>query len=433
MLNEFRRQQASAHFEHGLRLERSGRFDEAMSEYKHAVEADPSYAVAHNALGMHYRRKGLLTKAIEEFHMAVNLAQDYESYFNMGKTLFDLGRHNEAREAFKHCLDLAPGDPEARYELACTNYGLGEYADALTDMHDLANQYPADWEFPYVVGSCYLRLGEYHEAEEEFRKAVSLAKNEEDTWSAGDALAVAQRHQEFELGKSLSLKERFYKDYGVAYLGTGHDDGLEIPEYFVYNFTYHDIAITLRRFLRLVEAFGWQFETLVSLDAESYPLALALGQLLGAPVKETDEIGDGEAGNGEFALLIFGIGRTPELFQVAMERLPETALSFGLCVSWLKQGEILPDIMGISTMEESSLPWRRVTPLSRQQTPADQQGGAIVLKPPYEDHREPGEIAEDIISALDELPDDQRLDDEVAYYTEKHSRLRFLQSDQGRN
>jgi Flp pilus assembly protein TadD len=421
MLNEFRRQQASVHFEHGLRLERSGRFDEAMSEYKHAVEADPSYAAAHNALGMHYRRKGLLTKAIEEFHMAVNLARDYESYFNLGKTLFDLGRNSEAREAFKRCLDLAPGDPEARYELACSNYGMGEYAEALTEMHDLAKQYPSDWEFPYVLGSCYLRLGEYPEAEGEFRKALSLAKNEEDTWSVGDALSVAQRHQEFEQSKSLGLKDRYYKDYGVAYLGTGHDNGLEIPEYFVYNFTYQDIAITLRRLLQLVEAFGWQVDALVSIDAESLPLALALGQLLGASVKQVDEVKE-----AEFALLVLGIGRTPELFQVAMERLPETTLSFGLCIGWLKQSEILPDIMGISTLEESSLPWRRVTPLSRQQTPADQQGGAIVLKPPYEDHREPAEIAEDILSALDELTDDKGGADQMAYYTDKHTRLRFV-------
>jgi hypothetical protein len=159
----------------------------------------------------------------------------------------------------------------------------------------------------------------------------------------------------------------------------------------------------------------------VSIDSESLPLALALGQLLGAPVKEMDEVKE-----GEFTLLVVGIGRTPELFQVALERLPETTLSFGLCINWLKQSEILPDIMGISTLEESSLPWRRVTPLSRQQTPADQQGGAIVLKPPYEDHREPAKIAEDILGALNELPDDKDGMEQVAYYTDKHTRLRFV-------
>ncbi len=423
MLNEFRRHQAGAHLERGRKLERAGRYDEAMSEFKEAVEADPSYAAAHNALGHHYRRKGLLTKAIEEFRMAVNLAQDYESYYNLGKTLFDLERHKEARDAFQRCLDLIPGDPSARYELACAHYGLGEYAEALHEMDGLAKLYPDDWELPYVLGNCYLRLGKYGEAEGQFRQALSLVTAEEDRWSVHDALVMAQRSQEFGSADQLNAKARFYRDYGVIYLGTGHDDGLRIPEYFLYNFAYQDVAITLRRFQRLAEAFEWSFDALVSVDQESSPLAFALSEMLDIPVRDIDDLRE-----DDFALLVFGIGRTPELFQVTMERLPEVALSFGLSVCWLKQGEILPDVVGVTTPEESSLPWRRISPLSRQHTPDEQEGGrAIVLKPPYEDTRGPEEIAQDILQALDNLPDESNWHEQVRYYTYDHVRLRFFE------
>ena len=424
MLNEFRRHTASMHLERGRKLERSGQYDEAMSEFKNAVEADPSYAAAHNALGYHYRRKGLLTKAIEEFKAAVNLAQDFESYFNLGKALFDMGRHTEARDAFQRCLSLSPGDPSARYELACTNYGLGKYSEALAEMGELASVYPTDWQLPFVVGSCYLRLGEYPQAEGQFRQALSLVTEEEDSWSIGDALSVAQRYQEFDPDRPLSVKDRFYKEYGAVYLGTGHDDGLEIPEYFLYNFDYQDIAVTLRRFHLLAEAFEWSFDALVSMDQESLPLTLALSELLDVPVREVNELQE-----DEFVLVVFGIGRTPELFQVTMERLPEAALSFGLSISWLKQSELVPDLLGISTLEESSLPWRRISPLSRQHDPdeQDRSGRAVVLKPPYEDTRDPSEIAQDILQALDQLPEEQSWEEQVDYYMREHSRLRFFQ------
>jgi len=423
MLNEFRRSQASAHFERGRQFERSGRLEEAMAEFKNAVEADPSYAAAHNALGHHYRRKGLLTKATEEFRMAVKLAQDYESYFNLGRVLFDLDRHSEAREAFQRCLALSPGDPSARYELACANYGLGDYHAAVQEMDDLVTLFPEDWEFPYVLGSCYLRLGQYGQAERQLRRALALAQTEEDSWPIGDALSVAQRAQEFAPEQTLGVKDRFYQDHGVVCLGTGHDDGLQIPEYFLYNFAYQDVAITLRRFQNLADAFGWGFDAIVSLDAESAPLALALSEMLSTPTREIDELHD-----DQFVLLIFGIGRAPELLQVAMERLPDMTISFGLSVSWLSQSDILPDVIGVATQEESSLPWRRVTPLSRQHVPDEEQGRrAIVLKPPYEDTRAPDKIAADILRAVNSLPWERNWREQVDYYNKVHTRLRFFE------
>ena len=67
MPNEFRHVQAYQHLEKGQSLESQGLLDEAMLEFKRAVEADPRIATARNALGNHYRRKGLLTKAADEY------------------------------------------------------------------------------------------------------------------------------------------------------------------------------------------------------------------------------------------------------------------------------------------------------------------------------------------------------------------------------
>src|SRR5512136_424176 len=117
MPTEFSHIQAYQHIEKGPHLESLGLLDEAMLEFKRAVEADPRIATAHNALGHHYRRKGLLTKAADEFRSAVLLNQDYESCFNLGHVLGELEQYGEAADLYRRCLTLDADDPSARYEL----------------------------------------------------------------------------------------------------------------------------------------------------------------------------------------------------------------------------------------------------------------------------------------------------------------------------
>jgi len=117
MPSEFKHVQAYQHIEKGQHLESLGLLDEAMLEFKRAVEADPRIAAAHNSLGHHYRRKGLLTKAADEFRSAVLLNQDYESCFNLGRVLTELEQYAAAAELYQRCLTLDTEDPSARYEL----------------------------------------------------------------------------------------------------------------------------------------------------------------------------------------------------------------------------------------------------------------------------------------------------------------------------
>ncbi len=58
---------ASVHNEVGDLYLRKGMYDEAMEEYKKAIEADPGYAIAHFNLSIVYDKKGMKEEADEEY------------------------------------------------------------------------------------------------------------------------------------------------------------------------------------------------------------------------------------------------------------------------------------------------------------------------------------------------------------------------------
>ena len=175
MLAEFKHGQAYQHMEREHHLERQGRLDEAITECKRAIEADPGIAAAHNALGHHYHRKGLLTRAVDEFHTASLLSRDYQSCFHLGRALIDLERYTEAEEAFRQCLAVDAGSPSARYELACAQYAQGQFAEALTQFQSLAEEFPEDWELRSAMADCYMGSKDYEQAERTLREALNCA------------------------------------------------------------------------------------------------------------------------------------------------------------------------------------------------------------------------------------------------------------------
>src|ERR1044071_3935226 len=106
MLDETQREEALIHFQRGLILERANRVGEAVEEYRRAIAHDPHLREAHDALGFYYQRRGLLAKAAEEFRVVARLEGDFLSHFNLGYVLIELGRHDEALEAFHCCPAL---------------------------------------------------------------------------------------------------------------------------------------------------------------------------------------------------------------------------------------------------------------------------------------------------------------------------------------
>jgi len=397
VLTEFNPGQAYQHIERGLRLERQGRLDEAMIEFKRAVEADPSVAAAHNALGHHYRRKGLLTKAADEFHAATLLNRDYDNCFFLGRTLSELEHYAEAEEAFRQCLAIDADALSARYELACVQYAQGQFAEALAQFRSLAAEFPEDWELKSAIAECFLGSKDYEQAERTLREALRSAPAEADTSTLREALLIARRHLEFSSQQTLGFKDLLYADHGVICLGSSRDDGLDVPVYQNYTFTYRDMAVTCNRLLMLIHEYGWQFNALVSVDEDSMPLAVTLSQLLELPLLRVNELRE-----DDHILVVLAAGTQPELFEVTLEHIPGQMLSFALCLAWQPHEGPVTDIVGVRCSGKCTLPWRRL-----------RKDSALAA-------------ATSILRALAVAPEEDNRAQQIDYYRQKHKLLRFF-------
>src|SRR5438477_10365568 len=140
------------HNSRGIELADRGWLDEAIREFKKAIELDPDSAHAHDNLATVYSEKKLYAQALEEYLTALRLepdsatahynlacflathahemaieqykeaiAQDPEypdAHLNLGMTYADLDQREEAKAEFKAAIELEPADPLARHERA---------------------------------------------------------------------------------------------------------------------------------------------------------------------------------------------------------------------------------------------------------------------------------------------------------------------------
>ena len=398
MIDDWRRGEAGFFLERGEALEQIGRLDEAMSEFKRAIRADPGLAEAHMALGFHYRRKNLLSKAAEEFRSAASLSRSYDSFFNLGHVLVDLALYEEAINAFQQCLATAPGDPAVGYEIAYALYSAGDHNAALEHLQPLLAAHPDDWELCYLDGSCKLAVGRYSDAESSFERALELRPpgvNDEDLQ---EALQVALRYQEFACLEPWDIKARLYAEYGVVCLGSLGDNGLHFAVQARDRVTQQDLARTLQRFHALRLRWRWHFDAVVAVDAQSAPLALALAHSLKVPLVQPDE-----APETGLSLLVWATVTVPELLAVVAERVPGPFISFVAAISEAALDRVMPDIIGLVTADSVQLPW--------DATARRGQGSSA---------------AREAISTLKSLSADETLAAQVRYYAREHRRLRFF-------
>lgn len=414
---DFNRCRAERLYRQGLECERDGDQAGALTLFEQAVALDPRHADARVALAFHCRRLGRIDDAIAHCRAVLDIEPHPVAYFNLGHALIDKNEHEAALDALRHCLELQPTFARAQYEIAFVYYLKGEYDVAITEFHRAAQIEP-DWETYFFLGECYRFTRRSTEAERMYRKAMPLAGSWGQVELTKAQLECVARQREFPTESELTVKDRYYCDSGIVYLGAAQDTGLDIHPYFFYHFSYDDLAVTLKRFLAVIEALNLHFSAVAPVDIVSHPLAMALARRLGVGTEPRP------SGN---TLLVQALGETVEGLQDALERTPG-ATTFCLAASW--EEDWAPDILGIHTPLPSSVPWYRVGTLARVQT--EVANAVVADTEPIEtdasfvDPRPAEMIATDILQALDRVQDEPTLSAQVNYYRVAHRRLRFL-------
>ena len=156
-------------------LNQKGRLEEAMQQLQTAFKLQPAYADPYNNMGMILEKQGRFDEALQMFQKAVSLNLNFpNAYYNLGISLSRKGLPEEAAKAFQRVIELRPNDAEAHNNLGVVLERQGKLAEATREYLRAAQLNPAYPSAHYNLGVALARQGHLPEAIDEFREALRL-------------------------------------------------------------------------------------------------------------------------------------------------------------------------------------------------------------------------------------------------------------------
>lgn len=150
------------------------RFREALAEYIAALDLDPDAATAHYNLANFLATHGL-EMAVEEYRASLTLDPEHpDTHLNLGLTLAEQGKIDEAERALRTAVELAPKDPYPRHELAALQMDAGDYRSAIGLLKEVVRLEPESFEAHLDLGICFAQKGFYAESERAYARARAL-------------------------------------------------------------------------------------------------------------------------------------------------------------------------------------------------------------------------------------------------------------------
>ena len=227
---------ARLHKSLGVTLAAQGKFEEAISSYRQALQLKPNYAEAHNNLSVALQFKGRSNEAIAHLRRALEVEPYYaEAYCNLGVVLQSQGKLDEAVSCYRRAVQFKPDFAEAHYNLARVLADKNKINEAVTHLKETLRLRP-DWLDPVNNLAWFLAThkdSEFYDPQEAVRLAYRACElggynqpNLLDTLAAAyaaagrfseaiataeRALALAQSSQQKELIEQIQNRLDLYK------------------------------------------------------------------------------------------------------------------------------------------------------------------------------------------------------------------------------
>ncbi|MEO8368836.1 MAG: tetratricopeptide repeat protein [Candidatus Solibacter sp.] len=166
------RNYALANFDKGQRLLAAGRLDEAWTALQEGLRYQPDHAAAHMYLGLILNARGKHEAALPELRLAIAMDSALAAaHMGLGVAYSTLGRTGEARLQFEQTVLLDPANVEAHYDLGLMQAGEGDNAGAL-EQFDAAVRVQPGFGAAHLAASMTLySMGRFQEAWSALQKA----------------------------------------------------------------------------------------------------------------------------------------------------------------------------------------------------------------------------------------------------------------------
>ena len=167
-----------AHNNLGAAFATKGRFDEAIENFRKAIQINPNFSEAQYNLGNALAAKGRFDEAIENYYKAIQINPNYcEALNNLGIALADKGRFDEAIENYRKAIQINPNFSKALNNLGGTLLHQGRIDEAIENFRKTIQINPNFSEALDNLGVALATKGRFDEAIENYRKAIQINPN----------------------------------------------------------------------------------------------------------------------------------------------------------------------------------------------------------------------------------------------------------------
>lgn len=175
--------EALQHCRKGMEMERAGKSEEAIEEFRRAITIYPQFAIPHTELGKIFIRKGMVDDAVNELSIAIRFdATDFEARVNYGVALYRKGDMREAEKELRVAAELNKTAVTPHYYLGLVFMQDRNLDDAQKEM-EAAKLLKGEKDLPLVhryLAGIYYRKKQYQPAADELEQYVRLMPNAKD-------------------------------------------------------------------------------------------------------------------------------------------------------------------------------------------------------------------------------------------------------------
>jgi serine/threonine protein kinase/Flp pilus assembly protein TadD len=175
------------HFEHRYRDSNEQKdFDNAVENYKRAIEIERDYALAYWGLGDTYEVRYVKGNDKKDFDlMFENYSKAYETNQNLAEANIGLGwayfhqeNFDQAYQFYKKALELEPNNAEINFNIAAFLRDLGLYDNAIDFFSKAIELDPTSTQYLNFCARCYMSKGEFEKAANILKEALELSPSD---------------------------------------------------------------------------------------------------------------------------------------------------------------------------------------------------------------------------------------------------------------
>jgi len=161
----------------------TGKFDDAIAEYKRALAVQPNSTDAILGLAETYSLSGRLPEAERAYQQGIELQpQLWSGYNKLGAFYLTHGRYPDAVKMFETVIRLVPDNVRGYNNLGASYEQMGRYDDAVRVFSQSLQHSPTAVAYSNL-GTCMYFLGRYKDAANAYEQATALSPRNYQLWA----------------------------------------------------------------------------------------------------------------------------------------------------------------------------------------------------------------------------------------------------------